>query len=90
MSTGPIAVDLFGEITLEVVFDAVLDEAGIDAEVIGGVGVDVVQGDFQDVAGLVGADAKDMLGGRPVRGLNRVRGDVLQSAGRSHPVERLV
>lgn len=90
LGAGADAVDLFGEITLEVVFDAVLDEAGIDAEVIGGVGVDVVQGDFQDVAGLVGADAKDMLGGRPVRGLNRVRGDVLQSAGRSHPVERLV
>ena len=50
----------------------------------------MVQGDFQDVAGLVGADAKDMLGGRPVRVRNRVRGDVLQSAGRSHPVERLV
>lgn len=90
LGAGADAVDLFGEITLEVVFDAVLDEAWIDAEVIGGVGVDVVQGDFQDVAGLVGADAKDMLGGRPVRDLNRVRGDVLQSAGRSHPVERLV
>ena len=67
MSTGPIAVmysrrisvqpspsvvDAVGEELLQVGLDAVLDQAGVDAELVGGVVEDLLHGDDELLAGL--------------------------------------
>jgi hypothetical protein len=75
-------VELLGEQLLQVRLDAVLDEAGIDAEIDGGVGQRLLDGDGQGLAGLVGH--------RPLARLPVTRWMLGQPAGRRHPVERLV
>ena len=65
-----------GQQLLQVGLDAVLDQAGVDAELVLRVVQDLVDGDDEGLVGLV-ADGPDA-------------GLLLEPAGRAHPVERLV
>ncbi len=47
---------MFGEQLLQVRFDTVLDEPGIDSEFVTGVVLDLLDGDPQFLTGLVGHD----------------------------------
>ncbi len=67
---------LRGQQFLQVGLDAVLDQAGIDAQIEGGVAEDLLQGDGQRLARLAGDHP-------PARFLR-------QPARRGHPVQRLV
>ena len=77
---------LLGEKLLQVRLDAVLDEAGVNTQVLGDIRDDIVDTDDQLVVSLVGLNRPDLLDALLVlAGLphgNR--------AGRRHPVERLV
>ncbi len=81
-------VDVLGEELLQVRLDAVLDEAGVDAELVGRVVEHLVDVDGQAVLALGVLDAPDgddALGGLALVGLG-----LGHRAGRRHPVERLV
>ena len=103
MSTGPIgghvlaadqgpAVaeggDVLGEQLLQVRLDAVLDQAGVDAELVGAVVVHLVDLHPQPVLGL--GVLHDPHGGDAVGGLGLVGLDLGHRARRRHPVQRLV
>ena len=49
-------LDLLGQIALQMVFHAILDETRIFAQIIGLVGIDMLQRHFKNVRTLVGAD----------------------------------
>ncbi len=71
-----------GEQLLEVLLDAVLLQAGVDAEVVAGVAEDLGEQDPQGVVGLG-------VGDRPLD-LAVLGGALAQRARRRHPVQRLV
>ena len=87
----PDALDLLGQIALQMILHTILDQTGVLAQVIGFVAVDVLERDLQDVAGLVRADAQHLLrdGGVHV-GVRVGRDDLLDRARRGHPIQRLV
>ena len=85
------AFDLFGQVLLQMVFDAVLDEARILAEVVRFVRIDVLQRHFQRVDRFVGRRADHLLRHFSINVvIGVVGGDVPDAAWRGHPVERLV
>ena len=73
-------LDAVGEEFLEVRLDAVLDQAGVDAQFVRGVVEDLLHRDDELLARLVDDGPDPLLVSRPL----------LQSAGRRHPVEGLV
>ena len=79
---------MLGEQPLQVRLDAVLDQAGVDAELVGGVVQHLVDEDPEPVLGLGVLHLPD--GRDPVRGLVLLGGDLGHGARRGHPVERLV
>ena len=80
--------DVLGEQPLEVGLDPVLDQARVDAELVRGVVVHLVEPHAQAVLGLRVLD--DPHGRDAVGGLGVVRLDLGHGAGRRHPVEGLV
>ena len=77
------AFDLLGQVFLQVVFDAVLDQSGVLAQIVGFVRIDVLQGHFEHVVRFVRRGSDHFLrhfGVHVVIGM--LRGDVLDAAGR--------
>ena len=83
--------DLFGQIALQMILDAILGKSRVFAQIVGFVGIDVLQRHLEHVVRLVGRGSDDFLwhGGVDVI-VGIVGRDVLDGAGRGHPVQRLV
>ena len=90
---GPLAdtFDLLGQVSLQMVFHTVLDEARIFAQVIRLIGIDVLQRHFQNVRTLIGAHTQHFFRHRRIHIIISTIGrDVLQRARCGHPVERFI
>ena len=80
--------DLLSKQALQVGLDAVLDQSGVQPQLVGGVVQDLVQRDQQQIGGLGVADPPQLdhpgVGQLGIWGVNR------QGARRAHPVQRFI
>ena len=85
------AFDLFSQVFLQMVFDAIFDQSRIFAQIVRFIGINMLQGHFEHVVRFICRSADDFL--RNFRFdivVGMVRSDVFDGAGRCHPIKRLV